>query len=101
MSQSSVSALSLATVVLQHLQSVAAQSAQPCLRLNDHVSAIVARFLSQPPTPASTFDFENDLRLLLAECGRLVLESVLNHIEPEQPQDAPKHVEHDRQDYSR
>jgi hypothetical protein len=30
-------------------------------------------YLAQPITPASTFDFENNLRLLLDECGRLVL----------------------------
>jgi hypothetical protein len=101
MSQSSVYALTLATAVLPQLQLIASQSAQSSLRLSQQVSALVAGFLCRPPTPASTLDFENDLRLLLDEFGRLILEATFNQIEPPNPQEAPKHVEHDRQDYSR
>jgi hypothetical protein len=86
---------------LQPLQPVLEEATQPCLRLHEQVSTLITRFLCAPVTPASTFAFENDLRQLLDECGRLVVQSVVNHIEPENPHDAPKHIERDRQDYSR
>ena len=44
---------------------------------------------------------ENDLRLLLDECGRQILQTVFNQIEPQDPRDAPKHLQRDRQDYVR
>src|SRR5262249_58946836 len=101
MTQSSVLALGVATAVLQQLQAILDTSSAPCLDLRQQVSALTARFLSAPITPATTLDFENDLRRILDECGRLVLQSVFNHIEPEDPQDAPKHTQRDRLDYAR
>jgi len=101
MTQSSVLALGGATAVLQQLQAVLALASGPCLGLSEQVAALTARFLSAPITPAATLDFEKDLRQLLDECGRLVLQSVFNHIEPEDPRDAPKHTQRDRQDYLR
>jgi hypothetical protein len=101
MNQSSVVALGVATAVLQQLQAVLALAAAPCLGLSEQVASLTARFLAVPITPASTLDFESDLRRLLDECGRLVLQVVFNHIEPENPQDAPKHTQRDRQDYVR
>src|SRR5215813_4579029 len=101
MTQSSVLALGVATAVLEHLQAVLALASAPCLGLGEQIAALSARFLSAPITPASTLDFENDLRRLLDGCGRLVLQAVFNHIEPEDPQDAPKHTQRDRQDYVR
>jgi hypothetical protein len=101
MTQSSVWALGVATAVLQPLQAVRALASAPCLGLSEQVASLTARFLSAPITPASTLDFENDLRRLLDGCGRLVLQAVFNHIEPEAPQDAPKHAQRDRQDYVR
>ena len=101
MTQSSVLALGVATAVLQQLQAVLALASAPCLALSEQVAALTARFLSAPITPQATLDFEKDLRRILDECGRLVLQSVFNHIEPENPQDAPKHTQRDRQDYLR
>jgi hypothetical protein len=101
MNQSSVFPVVLATVVLQHLQTARALASTPCARLAEQVSVLTARFLATPITPAATLDFEKELRLILDECGRLVLESVFNHIEPEDPQDAPKHTARDHQDYTR
>src|ERR1700719_4579240 len=101
MTQSSVFTLSVATAVVQQLQAILDISSAPCLDLRQQVSALTARFLSAPPTPAATLDFETDLRRLLDECGRLIVESVFNHIEPANPQDAPKHTQRDRQDYVR
>jgi len=101
MTQSSVFALTVATAVLQQLQPILEESTQPCLRLSEQISALLTRYLCAPITPASTFAFETDLSRLLDECGRLVVGSVFNHIEPEDAQDAPKHTQRDRQDYSR
>src|ERR1700729_4454541 len=101
MTQSSVLTLAVATAVLQQLQGVLALSSQPCLHLREQVAALAARFLSGPITPAATLDFEKGLREILDECGRRIVQSVFNHIEPANPQDAPKHTERDRQDYAR
>src|SRR4051794_40378815 len=101
MTQSSVLTLALATAVLPQLQAALEESSDPCVSLKEQVSALAARFLTAPITPASTLDFETSLQQLLAECGRLVVQAAFHHIEPENPQDAPKHAQRDRQDYSR
>ena len=101
MTQSSVLPVVLATAVLGQLQQSLAAAQAPCTALAEQISALTARFLSAPITPAATLAFETALRRLLDECGRLVLQSVFNHIEPESPHDAPKHTQRDRQDYSR
>src|SRR4051812_41740409 len=101
MTQSSVLTLALATAVLPQLQAALEESSGPCVSLHEQVSALVARFLTAPITPASTLDFETSLQQVLAECGRLVVQAAFNHIEPEDPQDAPKHSQRDRQGYAR
>ena len=101
MMQSSVFAMTVATAVLPELQPILVESTQPCLGLSEQIAALISRYLCAPITPASTFAFENDLRKILDECGRLVVQSVFNHIEPDNAQDAPKHRQRDRQDYSR
>jgi hypothetical protein len=101
MTQSSVFTLGLASSFVQHLQTVLDRSCQPCLAFREHIAARAARFLSGPITPTAAFDFEKDLRQLLDECGRLIMQSVFNQIEPEDAQDAPKHAQRDREDYVR
>jgi hypothetical protein len=101
MPQSSVLPVVVATSVLAHLQAVLALSSAPCRDLAEQLSALTARLLCAPITPAATLAFENDLRSLLDECGRLVVQSVFNHIEPDDPHDAPRHTQRDRQAYSR
>src|SRR3984957_18841695 len=101
MTQSIVLPVAAATVVLQQLQAVLALSSQPCLCLQEQIAQLTECFLTQPTTPVATLDFEKGLQRLLDACGRLVLESVVNHIEPEMPQDAPKHAQRDGQDYCR
>ena len=101
MNQSSVLTLTLATSVLPQLQAAREESSRPCLSLHERVSALVARFLTAPITPAATLDFETSLQQALAECGRQVVQATFNLIEPEDPQDAPKHTRRDRQDYAR
>src|ERR1700693_2524438 len=101
MTQSSVFTLGMTSAFVQQLQVILDRSSQPCLALSERTAALAARFLCGPMTPATTLDFEKDLRQLLDECGRLVLQSVFNQIEPENAQDAPKHTRRDRQDYAR
>ena len=101
MTQSSVLTLTLATTVLPQLQAALEQSSRPCDSLKEQVEALVARFLSAPITPAATLDFETSLQQLLTECGRLVVQATFNQVEAENPQDAPKHSQCDRQDYLR
>lgn len=101
MTQSSVLPVVLATAVLQDLQQALAVSSAPCLGLTEQVSTLTARFLAAPITPAATLDFEKALRQLLDECGRLIVQAAFNHIEPSNPQDAPKHTQRDRQDFAR
>jgi hypothetical protein len=101
MTQSSVFPLGVASIFVQQLQAILALSSQPCLDLHERIAALIARFHCGPITPAATVDFETDLRRLLDECGRLIVQSVYNQIEPENPEDAAKHTQRDRQDYSR
>jgi len=101
MTQSSVFTFGVATALVGQLQATLALSTPACQALAEQVATLTARFLSAPITPAATLDFENDLHQLLRGCGRLIVESVYNHIEPENPADAPKHTQLDRQDYVR
>lgn len=101
MMQSMVSPLAAAMVVCQELQAITVLSSQPCLCLGEQVAALAARFVVGSITAVSTLEFEKDLRRVLDECGRLVLQSVINHIEPAAAQDAPKHTQRDGQDYCR
>jgi hypothetical protein len=97
----SILTLALTTAVLQQHKAILDRSSASCLSLREQISALIHRFHLEPITPASTCAFENALRDLLDECGRQVLESVFNDVEPQSPEDAPKHLERDGQDYSR
>lgn len=101
MMQSIVSPLAAAMVLCQELQAIAVLSSQPCHGLREQIDALIARFLLGPINSATTLEFEKDLRKILDECGRLVVESVFNHIEPAAAKDAPKHTQRDGQDYCR
>src|SRR5260370_25014155 len=101
MMQSMVSPLAAAMVVCQELQAITVLSSQPCLCLGEQVAALAARFVVGSITAVSTLEFEKDLRRVLDECGRLVLQSVINHIEPAAAQDAPQHTQRDGQHYCR
>lgn len=54
-----------------------------------------ARFLEQGPSPVAAGDFERQLQRLLRELGRVTTELVYNALEPEQPEAAPHHVQHE------
>jgi hypothetical protein len=101
MMQSIVVPLAAATALCQEIQAIVVLSGQPCDCLRKQIDALAARFLLGPITATSTLEFEKALRQVLDECGRLVLQSVFNHIEPPTAQDAPKHTQRDAQDYCR
>jgi hypothetical protein len=101
MTHSTVLPLTLATVILGQLHQTAHLAATPCQQLHQHVLQRLALFFAQPLTPLATCDLEHDLQQLLDECGRLILEAVLNHLEPTEAGDAPKHTQRDGQDYCR
>jgi hypothetical protein len=99
--QSIVFPLTAATVLSQELQAIGVLSAQPCQCLREQIDVLAARFLLGPTNAVSTLDFEKDLRKILDACGRLVLQSIFNHIEPATVEDAPQHMQRDGQDYCR
>ena len=93
--------VTLAATLLNQLATITTLAALPCQTLHQQILERIALFLAQPITPQATFNFEIDLRQLLDNCGRLILEATLNHIEPELPRDAPKHTECDGLNYCR
>ena len=67
----------------------------------EEIDQLVQAFLLQPVTPEATWQFENALQDRLREFGRNILETVYNRLEADDPDEMPKHVEYDRQQYSR
>jgi hypothetical protein len=54
-----------------------------------HGAKLIAQFLDQEPTPQKMATFEWELQALLREVGRRIVAWVLNHVEPECPEEAP------------
>src|SRR5271155_3724272 len=74
-----------------------------CL-LQQHVREIADRviaFLQQPPTPAATYQFENDMAQHLQSLGRSVVEWTCNHVEADDPHAMPQHLLWQRDAYRR
>jgi hypothetical protein len=61
---------------------------------------LATTFLQKPPTPATTYQFENDLAERLQSLGRSVVEWTFNHVEADDPQAMP-HVHWQRVVYRR
>lgn len=61
----------------------------------------VENFRNHPVDPRTLFDLERHLLASSQELGRVVLEWALNHIEPDQGDDLPGHVQWDGVHYSR
>lgn len=57
-----------------------------------HGAKLIAQCLDQEPTPQKMAAFERELRVLLREVGRCIVAWVLNHLEPEGPEEAPSHL---------
>jgi hypothetical protein len=56
------------------------------------VARRVAHFRRGPVSPEGTFQFETDLRGLLRETGRLIIQWTINHREPRERQQMPRLV---------
>jgi hypothetical protein len=56
----------------------------------EEIRRLVREFLSQPPTPQTTLDFEHALQNELRESGRQIVETVYNQLEPGGPDEMPK-----------
>ena len=54
-----------------------------------HGARRIDHLLHQEPTPQKTATFERELRTLLQEVGRRMMAWVLNHMEPERPEEMP------------
>jgi hypothetical protein len=54
-----------------------------------HGAKLIAPCLDHEPTPQQMATFERELRVLLREVGRRIVAWVLNHVEPEGPEEAP------------
>ena len=54
-----------------------------------HGARRIDHFLHQEPTPQKMATFERELRTLLQEVGRRIMAWVLNHMEPERPEEMP------------
>ena len=50
---------------------------------------LIDQFVHDEPTPQKMMTFERDLRLLLRDVGRRIMAWVLNHMEPERPEEMP------------
>ena len=57
-----------------------------------HGAKLIDQFCHQEPTPLTMAAFEQALRTLLREVGRRIMTWVLNHLEPESPQEMPSRL---------
>jgi hypothetical protein len=94
MADSNRTAAAAATPIAQELAGLLRTALQKLLDC-------VAVFLEQTPTPQLAWTLETTLDTQFRECGRMLLEHVYNHIEPEQVQDCPLRLEVAGQEYRR
>jgi hypothetical protein len=67
----------------------------------EEVNQLVQTFLLQPVTPEATWQFENAVEDRLRELGRSILNVVYNRLESDTPDEMPKRVQFEGQEYSR
>lgn len=101
MTQSSTLAIVLATLITADLQAKLNELEDLGKDLSLKINLLVVNFLLNRPTPESFLDTETQLRTLIDEFARLVLQSTVNSVEPESPADAPKHTQLDGHEFSR
>jgi len=65
------------------------------------IQQLIHDFLSQPATPQRFFDLERNLQVESRELGRVSVEWALNHIEPNQGDALPPHVDFEAGVYTR
>jgi hypothetical protein len=73
-------------------------------QVRHHFQALAERveaFRRQPPTPQTTYQFENELAQQLRALGQTVLAWTFNHLEPDDVHDLPAQIIWDHQAYRR
>ena len=66
-----------------------------------HGARLIDQCLHQDPTPQKMATFEQELSTLLREVGRRIMAWVLNHIEPQRPEEMPSRLEFQDRIYRR
>ncbi|MCH8150649.1 MAG: transposase [Planctomycetes bacterium] len=65
------------------------------------LAGCVEKFLRQPPTPESTYEFETELVKILRTIGRKIMGWAFNNIEPTDPQEMPGRIDFEGESYRR
>jgi hypothetical protein len=65
------------------------------------IARLIATFRREEPSAAGMYRFETQLNALLRELGRLIVQWVLNRLEPEEPQKMPPLFRWEGDDYRR
>src|SRR5438128_1018770 len=68
-------------------------------RLQQQVQELLQKFQDQPVTPAATYQLEKDLKTVLDQAGREILEEELNDVEPADKQQAAPKVRYHKATY--
>jgi len=91
----------LVSLIAQDLERILEEARLAAQSQLEEIDQLVRKFLLQPITPQATWQFESAVEDRLREFGRSMLEVVYNRIEADDPDEMPKHVESDRQQYGR
>lgn len=65
------------------------------------IALLIQQFRTSDITPTAAFQFENALNGLLREIGRLIVDWVYNHLEPDDPGSVPIRLQFDGEHYRR
>lgn len=87
--------------IAQDLHRVSERARSAAQSQLEEIDELVQAFLLQPVTPEATWQFENAIEDRLRKLGRDVLEVVYNRLESDSPDEMPKHVQFEGQEYSR
>jgi methionyl-tRNA synthetase len=72
---------------------------QRVLRLAEQLVRLILAFLTQPITPTTTMDFEQQLAVQLRELGRELMQWTLNTIEGSDPHALPQQLDYEGERY--
>ena len=91
----------MVSLIAQDVQRILAESRIAAESQREEIDQLVKKFLLQPITPEATWQFENAVEDRLRKLGRSILEVVYNRLEADDPEEMPKQVEFDQQEYGR
>jgi hypothetical protein len=93
--------LFLATLIAPEFHEIDEELRRILEEVSPKITAAVMAFLGRGVSPQAMFELEKELERLLREIGRRTLETVLNRLEPEDPEGMPKQFAQQQQEYSR